>query len=589
MGVVYRARHLALDRERALKVITPELSADERFRARFEREARLAAHVEHPNVIPVHHAGDEGGRLYLSMRLVEGVDLADLVRREGPLAPARIGSMISAIAAGLDAAHGRGLIHRDVKPSNILVEEGPGAERVFITDFGISMSIEGESQVTASGEFLGSPDYAAPEHISDESIDARADIYSLGAVAYFLLTGEPPFANRSAPAKLVAHASGERPRPSRVRADLGSQLDDVIARAMAIAPGDRYASAGDFARELRRALAGTPEHDEGRTRRMRRAAGHRRGPSRRTAALLTALLAAALAAAAIVVATSGDEGPTAIPVGGAPNAIAIGESTVWVTSHDDGTIWGIDPDDAGAEPQVLNAGLSTPRAIAVGFQSLWVVDGRADQLLRIDPGQEGLSSTPIPVGRRPADVAVGDTWVWVANEGEGTISQIDPARNAVVRTVPVGGVPRAIATGPGGVWVADPERATVQRIYGETAAVPDDPINVGRFPSELVVRDPYVWVAGLLGNQVRRVDIAARELDGPPIPVGTGPRGLALRFGSVWTANGADDTVTRIDARTGAVVDAAIAVGDDPAELATGFGSIWTANFGDDTVTRLEP
>src|SRR5687768_15981031 len=176
MGVVYRARHLSLDRERALKVVAPQLSADRRFRERFKRESRLAAQVEHPNVIPVHHAGEESGPLYLAMRLVDGVDLRSLVEASGPVNPAHAVGMLSGIAAGLDAAHARRLVHRDVKPANVRFERYADGERVFLTDFGISrLAGRGES-LTTTGEFFGTVYNVAPEQVEGEPLDRRTDV-----------------------------------------------------------------------------------------------------------------------------------------------------------------------------------------------------------------------------------------------------------------------------------------------------------------------------------------------------------------------------------------------------------------------------
>ena len=253
MGVVYRARHLALDRERALKVISPALSEDPHFRERFQREARLAASLEHPNVVPVDHAGDEGGVLYLSMRLVEGSDLRRIVEAEGPLDARRASQLLAGVAAGLDAAHERGLLHRDVKPANVLVEGVNGDERVFLTDFGISRIAGGGGTVTASGELLGSPDYVAPEQVAGDRVDYRTDVYALGCLLHFALTGQPPFPRDNDLAKLFAHANAPRPRPSELVPGLPAALDGVVARAMAIRPEYRYESAG-------RARRGRGEH-----------------------------------------------------------------------------------------------------------------------------------------------------------------------------------------------------------------------------------------------------------------------------------------------------------------------------------------
>src|SRR5688572_5004016 len=193
MGVVYRARNLALDRERALKVLAPGLSSDPRFRERFKRESRLAAAIEHPHVIPVHQAGEEDGHLYLSMRLVAGHDLRELVAERGPLDPGEAGAIVIAVASGLDAAHAAELIHRDVKPANVLVGSGADTGRVYLTDFGISRTTRGGETVTGTGELVGTADFVSPEQIAGDPVDGRADVYALGGVLHFALTGKPPF------------------------------------------------------------------------------------------------------------------------------------------------------------------------------------------------------------------------------------------------------------------------------------------------------------------------------------------------------------------------------------------------------------
>ncbi len=197
MGVVYRATKLALDRERALKVIAPALSNDIRFQERFKRESRMAAAIEHPNVIPVHDAGEENGMLFLAMRLVEGSDLHRVVQAERRLGHVRTAGIIAGVGAALDAAHAQGLVHRDVKPANVLIEPSADGERVYLTDFGITRATGGGETLTGTGEFVGSVEYIAPEQAAGEPVDARTDVYSLGGVAHFALTGRPPFPART--------------------------------------------------------------------------------------------------------------------------------------------------------------------------------------------------------------------------------------------------------------------------------------------------------------------------------------------------------------------------------------------------------
>ncbi len=188
MGVVYRAYDLRLKRTVALKLVTPELALDERFRERFARETELAMSLEHPNVVPIHDAGEVDGRLYLAMRLVAGTDLRQLLRAEGPLEPSRAVAICGQVASALDAAHAKALIHRDVKPSNVLLDEG---EHVYLADFGLTRRPDEQGAPAGEGRSIGTPAYLAPEQIEGQQVDGRADVYSLGCLLYECLTGEP--------------------------------------------------------------------------------------------------------------------------------------------------------------------------------------------------------------------------------------------------------------------------------------------------------------------------------------------------------------------------------------------------------------
>jgi serine/threonine protein kinase len=259
MGVVYRAVELALDRAVALKVMAPWLTEDEAAHRRFLRESRVAAAIEHPNVIPIYAAGEHDGRAYIVMRFVEGSDLRGLIRHHGRLPPEQAARIVAQVAAGLDAAHRAGLVHRDVKPANVLLDDD---EHVYLTDFGLTRGdwSSGDPRPTESGVFVGTSDYVAPEQIRGGAVDARADVYSLGAVLFHALTGEAPFAGRNHEAILWAHLTEPPPAASR-------RFDPVIARAMAKRPADRYPSAGDLGRGALAAATG------GRVREPERAVG----------------------------------------------------------------------------------------------------------------------------------------------------------------------------------------------------------------------------------------------------------------------------------------------------------------------------
>lgn len=233
MGVVYRATELALNRPVALKVLGLDVARDPVFRERFLQESHIAASIDHPNVIPIYRKGEEEGRLYITMRYVEGSDLGRLLAREGRLEPAHAARLIAHVAAALDAAHARGLVHRDVKPANVLVSGPRGQEHVYLTDFGLAKQSDSR-RLTMPGQFLGTPDFMAPEQKRGSHVDARADVYSLGCVLYEALTGRVPYEDERYPRPSVTEASAAIP----------AEFDAVLRRAMAKEPSRRFPSAG---------------------------------------------------------------------------------------------------------------------------------------------------------------------------------------------------------------------------------------------------------------------------------------------------------------------------------------------------------
>lgn len=259
MAVVFRARDLRLGRLVALKVLAPALAADEEFRTRFIREWRAATAVEHPHIIPVYAADEAGDVLYIAMRLVSGGDLRTLVRREGPLDPWRTAGLVSAVAAALDAAHAVGLVHRDVKPGNILIDSVAGlADHVYLSDFGLSKGMMSSAGLTGTGQFLGTPDFAAPEQITGRRTDGHTDQYALGCVAFTLLTARPVFPRDDPMAVMFAHVQDLPPSAAALRPDLPAAVDQVLTRALAKSPDDRFATCGEFATALRAAMGAAP-------------------------------------------------------------------------------------------------------------------------------------------------------------------------------------------------------------------------------------------------------------------------------------------------------------------------------------------
>lgn len=321
MGVLYLAAEPGLERRVALKLIAPEAADDEVFARRFAEESKIAASIEHPNVVPIYAAGEERGVPYIAMRYVAGSDLGRKLAREGRLGPAEATALIAQVANGLDAIHAAGLVHRDVKPANVLIGEAAGDDHAYITDFGVARNVATASGLTQTGRFVGTLDYVAPEQISGEAVDARADVYALGCLLFKLLTGEVPFPKDGEAARLYAHMNDPPPAPSLHATAVPMALDDVVVRAMSKQPDDRYPSAGDLGRAAVAALGGgAPELPErtvatgaaatktAATRQLPSDDGRRRG--RRFALVGGLVLAAGAALAALLFGGGGGEDGT---------------------------------------------------------------------------------------------------------------------------------------------------------------------------------------------------------------------------------------------------------------------------------------
>jgi hypothetical protein len=264
MSVVYRAENPRLGNKVALKLLAEELAADESFRERFVRESRTAAAINHPNIVTIYDAGDWDGVLYIAMRHVDG-DLKELLRRDGPLPLDTALSVVSQVGSALDAAHARGLLHRDVKPANILLDpasEPDGLPHAYLADFGLTKHLESRSGITASGQFVGTIDYMSPEQIEGRDVDARTDIYSLGCVVFECLAGTTPFRRETDVAVLWAHMREDPPPVTELRPELSAAVDQVVAKAVAKDPDHRYSRCRELIDDLGEALGA----ERGRTR-----------------------------------------------------------------------------------------------------------------------------------------------------------------------------------------------------------------------------------------------------------------------------------------------------------------------------------
>ena len=471
MGVVYRATDLSLQRPVALKLVAPELAGDELFRRRFLKEPRLAASLDHPNVVPIYEAGEHDGQLYLAMRFVDGSDMRTLLRREGGLPAERALDILAQVAGALDAAHRRGLVHRDVKPANVLVDEDGHA---YLTDFGVTKQLGGNT--TETGQIVGTLDYVAPEQIRGEDVDARADGYALACVLYECLAGAPPFHRATEAETLWAHMQEPPPPLPGLPA-----LDRMMVKALAKDPGDRYASCGELIADARAALA----HPIVPTRLLRR----------RHAILAAGVLMLAATAVAFVLA-SRDGGSAALrgsvlPTGdglaairadgkriasftgadAAPSNIAVGEGSVWMLNTADARVSRVDPRTGEVIRSFEPRG--RPTDIAAGAGALWIGGGpgATHRVSRVDPATgEPTRTVRLPGGGEPGagdfsegfpGIAVGADAVWAINP-DSTVSRLDPAsgrRVAVVRGTDGAG---PIAAGDAGVWVISGENTIAQ-------------------------------------------------------------------------------------------------------------------------------
>jgi len=601
MGVVFRAYDLRLKRTVALKLIAPELALDERFHARFARETELAMSLEHPNVVPVYDAGDVDGRFYLAMRHVEGTDLGALLRAEGALEPARALAICGQVANALDAAHAKGLVHRDVKPSNVLLDQ---SEHVYLADFGLTRRLDEQGARAGEGRSVGTPAYLAPEQIEGGPVDGRADIYSLGCLLYECLTGDAPFSQGSRLAVAWAHLEKEPPSASEHNSDLPKALDAVIRKAMAKSPDERYPTCA--------ALFAAAEEALGfRQRSILR---------RRTLLLLAAATTLALLAAVLAVAlvTRGDEAKAApvvrtntlvridpetntisnvIDVGQSPMAAAAGGRSVWVYNHLDRTVSEIDAatndvrHTTALSAWPVDLGLLTGPVLAADEDSAWIVGVTArgrSLLTRVLSGARGAHDYRLD--REPRAVAVGEGAVWILGAGKRDyqVLRVDPASGEVTARTrfPASSRIASLDVGLGRVWVVSSSTAILYRIHPRSAAVTGR-VDLGRRAGRPTVEHGIVTV-GVSDPGRHSLAVDPRTLDTfieqECCPLGDGYDG-DYGYGSTWSYDSSAGTVLRFafNRWTGYSLDEAIAVTDPPkfnggpclTSLAAGAGAVW--------------
>jgi tRNA A-37 threonylcarbamoyl transferase component Bud32 len=601
MGVVYEATHEALGRRRALKVLAPTVSGEEAAAERFRREARMAASIDHPALIPVHDAGEADGRLYISMRLIDGVDLA-LLLREGPLEPARVAAIVRDVGAGLDAAHAAGLVHRDVKPANILVEAGAdGREHAYLGDFGIGMLLDADRDrhLTGTGQVLGTIDYMSPEQIEGRSIDGRADVYSLACVAFEALTGTVPFEAETKLAALHAHGSAARPSASARNPSLPPAVDAVLAAAMAIDPEGRTTSAGAFADSLADGLGDARGlHSKPTAPLVARPARTEAPPRRlspRTVAIGVGGVLVTAAAILVLVLLGGNDDPeevtaaVTIDVARDPVAVAAGANYVWVASGSGGRV--VAYDAATGDAAGINYTVDQPRALALGGDALWAVNAEGLIRLSLDGEEKRVAGVELA---DPADVALDGRAVWVLDRGDtgapARAVRVDAKTLEESGDAFVGTDPQGIAYGAGSLWVTNAGDGTVTEIDAREAERVGAPIEVGGRPEAIAASGGRVWVVDNFGAQLIPIDPSGSEpAVGGAVETLPAPRSVALGLDSVWVASGEAGTLQRFSAGEDPELLAEAEVGEDPADVSVGSDRAWTADSGSDTVSGVDP
>jgi serine/threonine-protein kinase len=630
MGIVYKAVHIRLERTVALKVISPELAVDEGFRQRFQREAQLAASIDHPNVIEIYDADEADGQLYITMRWVQGQDLGTMLERTGRLEPETAVRVVGEVGFALDAAHARGLVHRDIKPGNILIADRDG--HVYLTDFGLTREAGEGGGLTRTGMFVGTTDYAAPEQIKGGRVDARTDVYALACVLVQALTGRVPYDRDSEMSKMWAHVNDPPPRLRERVADVPEALEEVVERGMAKDPQDRYPSTGDLARASAAAVQARPTPTAERTVATGAAApvesrAHQAGPTAGETIVSPA-------AAPVAPTAPGDTPPAGFPAVTAPPAPPAtapppqSPPGPWTPPPPTGApipaVGGMTmaPSPPPARPKLptwalwAGVGGATLFVVIVALAVIGLATGGGDK----KPKAGQITGNPIKVGKDPQDMAFTAGNAWVANLKDGTVTRIDTATDKT-RSIKAGGAPSAVAAGAGSIWTwiyTD----SINRIdvktnrvspYFDTGPTIDaiafglnalwavhgkanqvtrtDPktnktvatISVPGDPSSIGIGEGYVWVATEKG--VVQIDPSNNSVI-TTIKVGGSPGGLQVTDGTVYVATG-NNKISRVDASSGAVA-APITVGTSAAYYTVGAGSLWVSYPVDNVVRRID-
>jgi class 3 adenylate cyclase/ABC-type oligopeptide transport system substrate-binding subunit/streptogramin lyase len=606
-GAVYLAIDESLDRPVALKLLPLELSRDERFRKRFLREARTAAGLEHPGIVPIYAAGEADGQLYLAMRHVGGADLRRILERDGRLEPERAIRILAPVAEALDAAHSQGLVHRDVKPGNILVEED---DRAFLADFGLAKHAATVNSLSREGAFSGTIDYIAPEQIEGGEVDGRADVYALACVLFESLTGRPPFERETDVAVVFAHLKDPPPALSTLRPELPVELDLVLARGMAKDPDDRYRTASELVADARVAATGEgdpvvapPRAAQVRTFLIADVRGYTRYTQQHgdEAAAELASSFAGLVEEAVeahggrVIELRGDEALVVFDSArqALQAALAV-QAAVTDRELPRGVGIGIDAGEAvpvgkGYRGGALNmaarlCSLAGPGEVlasdavvhlARAVQGVRYLQGRVERLKGIEQPVRVVEVVPqesaVALLRSVTRRLRGRRWPLAVAAGAAALAGV-----AIVLVLVRGG--------------GEPELSSLRSVAAFTAdgkLAANVPTGVDTFDQHYL--DGFVWSLND-GGSLAKIDPSTNEVV-QAVPIGH-DGGWTVGGGSVWVANGDKPEVIRVDAQYGSTSRIALpkpSGGDNPNPrgIAYGAGSLWVGQG--QRIVRLDP
>ncbi|MDD7964846.1 protein kinase domain-containing protein [Actinomycetospora lemnae] len=541
MGVVYRGFQIALNRTVAVKVVRGALASDEEFRQRFRRECEIAAALEHPHIVPIYSADSDAGQLSVTMRYVDGPDLGAFLRERGRLQPAFTAEVVAQTAGALDTAHRQGLVHRDVKPANILVGTADGRPHTYLTDFGLSRATADPRGLTGTGVLLGTPGYMAPEQYEDGEVDARVDVYALGCVLFQCLTGRMPFVRDTAPALMWAHFSESPPALGSLVPGLPDRLDGVVRRAMAKRPEDRFPTTVELARAFSEAAGSAGPRTPGPS-----------SPHATTTVVPPPVIPAPRSAPGPWSGAPTGAPPMSVPPTGVPPISSPQVGSLFARGGQTpapGTSWppgappaswpptGSTPPTPRRRPRWLTAGVPLAAVALVVLLAATVLP------LVASNGVGRIVGAPVPIGRNALDVEPGAGFIWTANNDDGTISKIDPTTMSS-QTIQVGGTPYELVIDGGAVWVNN-WTDSVTRVDIATGAVTTVYTNQPAAISSIAAGDGFLWISHRDANVVTRIDMARQAADPtPPFPVGRAPMAMVYANHRLYVANSGDRSLS---------------------------------------------